>query len=812
MKISYNWLKNYVKTEHSPERLSEILTDTGLEVEGLEKVEIIKGGLEGVVIGHVTSCAPHEGADRLNVTSVDIGEEEEVQIVCGAPNVAAGLKVVVATVGTTLYPNPDEPFKIKKAKIRGVESFGMICAEDELGIGVSHDGIMVLPEDAKIGLKAADYFNLADDYRIEIGLTPNRSDALGHLGVARDIVAFNKIHKTEKSSLQLPDISAYEVFENLDKVKIEVQSPDDCSRYMGCVISNLKVEPSPDWLKNYLLTIGLTPINNVVDVTNFVMHELGTPLHAFDLNKVGEKIVVKRAEEGEKFTTLDSVERTMSDQDLMITNGTKSLGIAGVFGGVSSGVSADTVSIFLEAAYFNPVSIRKTAKRHGLNTDASFRFERGVDICMIPFAMKRAATLIAKLAGGSISHEPIPFYPKRFEPNEVMFSYSRCNQLIGNDIDVDKIGEILNVLDIQILQNNGEQVKLKIPTYRVDVTREADVIEEVLRIYGFNNINLPKKWNISLSDQNLRSEEIKLNTIADLLVAQGYFEMMNNSLTSSNFIEDHGGEAFSNDNSVKMLNPLSLDLDVMRQSLIFQGLSTVARNKNRQNSDLGLFEFGKIYQKFNGEFVENKRLSIFLTGAKDIEQWNSNKEDVSFFTLKGIVTAILNRLGLDGMAIMKVLKKSILEDGMQLYVQKDKIGEIGWTSSKINKSIGVKQRVYIADLDWDMILNLGNRNKVLFKPLPKTFAMRRDFSLLLDKAVTFQEIEEVARKADRKLLKEVNLFDVYEGDKLPEGKKSYAVSFHFQDDEKTLKDDQIDKIMENIRKQLESYLGVELRK
>ncbi len=812
MKVSYNWLKNYVKTEHSPQRLSEILTDTGLEVEGLEKVEIIKGGLEGVVIGLVTSCKPHEGADRLNVTTVDIGQEEELQIVCGAPNVAEGQKVVVATVGTTLFPKPDEPFKIKKSKIRGVESLGMICAEDELGIGVSHDGIMVLPKEAKVGQKAAEYFNLADDYRIEIGLTPNRSDALGHLGVARDIVAFNKIHKVEKSSLQLPDVSAYEVVESGEKVRIEVKSPDDCSRYMGCVVSNIKVKPSPDWLKNYLLTIGLTPINNVVDVTNFVMHELGTPLHAFDLSNIGSKIVVKHAQEGEKFTTLDDVERTMSEKDLMITNGTENLAIAGVFGGKDSGVSASTTSIFIETAYFNPVSVRKTAKRHGLNTDASFRFERGVDICMIEFAMKRAATLIVKLAGGTISHEPIPFYPKRVQPTEVMFSYSRCNQLIGNDIEVDKVGEILNALDIQILQNNGDQVKLKIPTYRVDVTREADVIEEVLRIYGFNNIELPQKWNISLSDQNLRSEEMRLNTIADLLVSQGYFEMMNNSLTSSNLIDDHGGEAFSNENSVKMLNPLSTDLDVMRQSLIFQGLTTVTHNKNRQNSDLGLFEFGNIYQKFNNEFLENKRLSIFLTGMKEPEQWNSKQEEVSFFTLKGIVTAILDRLGLNGMATMKGLKKSILEDGMQLYVQKDKIGEIGWTSTQLNKSLGLKQRVYVADLDWDMILSLDNRNKVLFKPLAKTFAMRRDFSLLLNKSVTFQEIEEVARKTERKLLKEVNLFDVYEGDKLPENKKSYAISFYFQDDEKTLKDDQIDKVMENIRVQLENQLKTELRK
>ncbi|PKR80844.1 phenylalanine--tRNA ligase subunit beta [Brumimicrobium salinarum] len=812
MKISYNWLKNYVKTSHSPQKLSEILTDTGLEVEGLNKIEAVKGGLANVVVGKVTKCVPHTNADTLNITSVDVGEEEELQIVCGAPNVATGQKVIVAKVGAILYPTPEEPFKIKKAKIRGEASFGMICAEDELGLGVSHDGIMVLPETAQVGQAASEFFNLKDDFQIEIGLTPNRSDALGHLGVARDVVAYNKVHKVEKSSLLMPDLSSYEVVESGEKVKIQVKTPNDCSRYMGCVISNLSVQASPDWLKNYLLAIGLTPINNIVDVTNFVMHELGTPLHAFDLSQVGENIVVKHAEDGELFTTLDGVERKMTSKDMMITNGKKNLGIAGVFGGANSGVSEDTTSIFLEAAHFNPVSIRKTAKRHGLNTDASFRYERGVDICMIEFAMKRAATLIAKLGEGNITHEPIPYYPKRVEPTEVMFSYKRCNQLIGNDIDVDKVGEILNALDIQIMHNNGDQVKLKIPTYRVDVTREADVIEEVLRIYGFNNIELPKKWNISLSDQNLRSEEKRQNTVADLLVAQGYFEMMNNSLSSSNLIDDFGGEAFTNNHSVKMLNPLSSDLDVMRQSLIFQGLTTVVHNNNRQNADLGLFEFGKIYQRFENDYIENKRLSIFLTGAKEPEQWNANQEKVSFFTLKGIVTAILDRLGLDGIASMKALKKSILEDGMQLFVQKHKIGEIGWTSSKLNKSLGLKQRVYIADLDWDMIISLGNRNKIQFKPLPKTFAMRRDFSLLMDQSVSFQEVEEIARKTERKLLKEINLFDVYEGDKLPDGKKSYAVSFYFQDDEKTLKDAQIDKVMEKIRVQLEKQLSTELRK
>lgn len=811
MKISYNWLRKYVNTWLSPDEVSTILTDTGLEVEGLSEVESVKGGLQGVVVGKVLTCDKHENADRLNVTTVELGGGEVAQIVCGAPNVAAGQKVVVATVGTTLYPTPEEPFKIKKSKIRGVESAGMICAEDELGIGTSHDGIMVLPDDAQIGQTAAEYFNLESDYVFEIGLTPNRSDALGHVGVARDLVAFTKVHQKEKSALQLPDVSAFEVQNNGQQVKIIVEDTEACPRYMGTVITGIEVQPSPDWLKNALLAIGLTPINNVVDVTNFVMHELGTPLHAFDLKNVGEQVVVKKAGEGDKFTTLDGVERTLTSEDLMITNGKEHMCMAGIFGGEQSGVKDTTQGIFLEAAFFDPVTIRTSAKHHGLNTDASFRFERGVDPNMVDFALKRAATLIAEVSGGTVGMQPVDHYPKVIDGAEVTFSYDRCNQLIGNDLDVEKIGEILKALDIEILQNNGAQVNLKIPTYRVDVTREADVIEEVLRIYGFNNITLPEKWNISLSDQDLRSEEKRQNTIANQLVSQGYFEMMNNSLTSSQLIEELGGELLSNDRSVEMLNPLSNELDIMRQTQLFHGLMAVAHNQNRQHPDVKLFEFGKIYQKFDEDYKENKRLTIFLAGRKEPEQWNSSNQTTSFYSLKGTVESLLDRLGLNQMVSTKPLKKSLLADGVQLYVQKEKIGEIGWTSRKMNKSFGVKQQVFVADLDWDSILSLGNRNKVKFKPLAKTFAVRRDFSLLLDNAITFQEILNVAHKTDRKLLKEVNLFDVYEGDKLPEGKKSYAVSFSFQDDEKTLKDQQVDKLMDMIYEQLNKQLKAELR-
>lgn len=810
MKISYNWLKEYIKTEQSPERLCEILTDTGLEVEGLQKVEAIKGGLNGVVVGHVLTCEPHENADRLKVTTVDVGKET-LQIVCGAPNVAIGQKVVVATVGTTLYPTPEEPFEIKKSKIRGVESFGMICSEDELGLGSGEDGIMVLPEDTEIGLEAAKYFNLSDDYQIEIGLTPNRSDALGHFGVARDIVAFSKVHDVEKLNLILPDTGGYQIRETGDKIKLEVEAPEDAPYYMGCLISDVKIASSPDWLRNYLTTIGLSPINNVVDITNFVMHELGTPLHAFDYDKVGDRIVVKHAEEGESFVTLDGVERKLSSEDLMITNDKKNLCIAGVFGGDESGVSDSTTSIFLEAAYFNPVSVRKTAKRHGLSTDASFRFERGVDYNMIEFAMKRAAALITEIAGGNVAFQPDSFLASKIENKEVMFSIERCNQLIGMEIDSETVVDILYALDFKITHRNGDQLKLEVPSFRVDVTREADVIEEVLRIYGFNNVPLPEKWNMNLSQQNLRSEEKRLDAIADLLIGKGYFEMMNNSLTTSEYITNHGNEAFDIENAVKMLNPLSIELDVMRQSLIFQGLASIVHNVNRQNSDLKLFEFGSVYQKFGQEFSENKRLAIFLTGMKEPEGWNSNHTGVSFFTLKGVVDAIFNRLGLSKFITTKALKKSILEDGIQLYIQRTKIGEIGWTSQKLNKSVGLKQRVYVADIDWAAVLSFGNRNNITYQTLPRTFAVRRDFSLLINEDVSYNQIEEISYKTDRKLLKEVNLFDVYEGSNLPDGKKSYAVSFYFQDEEKTLSDKVIDKIMDKIRVQLEKQVQAELR-
>lgn len=810
MKISYNWLKEYVKTDKSPEALSEILTDTGLEVEGLHKVEAIKGGLEGVFIGEVLSLEKHPDADRLNVTTVSVGAEP-LQIVCGAPNVAVGQKVVVATVGCTLYPTPEEPFKIKKSKIRGVESVGMLCAEDELGMGESHEGILVLNNKAQVGTKAATYFELEDDYTIEIGLTPNRSDAMGHIGVARDVMAYLNVHEGKNLKVDFPNVNDFKVDNNDLVIDVSVESNEFCPRYMGTSIKGVKVEASPAWLQNRLRSIGLAPINNVVDVTNFVMHELGTPLHAFDASKLNGSIVVKTAKQGDKFTTLDEVERELADTNLMITNGTEYLCIAGVFGGLDSGINDNTQDVFLESAYFNPVSVRKTAKMHALNTDSSFRFERGVDPNMTEYALKRAALLIQEIAGGQISMDVVDTNSKPMEDIEVEFSYERCNQLIGNDLDKDYIDQILENLDIALGARTDGVVKLIIPAYRVDVTREADVVEEVLRIHGYNNVTLPSKLNTSISYFQKPDVEKVQNIISELLVGMGYTETLNNSLTKSSYVADMGGEVLKPENNVEMLNPLSQDLDVMRQSLLFNVLEMVGHNQNRQNPDLRLYEFGKVYHKYASGYSENKRLMLALTGQKERESWNASKDSFTFYSIKGAILGLFHRLGMVDLLKEKALKNSILEDGVQLYVLKNKVGEVGWLTAKQKKYFGIKNDVFVADLDWDAILDSLKFTKVKYTELPKTFAVRRDFSLLLDDKITFAEIEELAKSCDKKILKEVGLFDVYEGKNLDEGKKSYAVSFKFQDAEKTLKDQQVDAVMEKIRGELESKLNAQLR-
>jgi phenylalanyl-tRNA synthetase beta chain len=809
MKVSYNWLKQYLNTTLTPDEMSEILTDTGLEVEGCEKIEAVKGGLEGVFVGEVLTCVKHGDADKLNVTTVNVGLSEPIQIVCGAPNVAAGQKVIVATVGCTLYPNPEEPFKIKAAKIRGVESFGMICAEDELGLGQSHDGILILPENTEAGMPAAKYFDLEDDFGIEIGLTPNRADAMGHIGVARDIAAYLSVHKS-KHNIIWPSIEGFIVTGN-QKVNIKVEDPIACPKYTGTTITGVKVQSSPAWLQKRLRAAGFSPINNVVDVTNFVMMELGTPLHAFDLQKVGNEIVVKRATEGQKVTTLDGVERTLSSEDQVITNGKENLCMAGVFGGIDSGISAESTSVFLESAYFEPVVTRKMARRHGLNTDASFRFERGVDPELTLFALKRAATLIQEVAGGEIAMEPLEVSGEKIEHELLNFSYQRCVDLIGANISNETIDSILEALDIKIMAKKGDDLTLKVPAYRIDVTREADVIEEILRIYGFNRIPIPEKLNASIPKFEKPDVEHWKNSISEMFVGMGFSEMLNNSLTSSKYVEKLGGEVLSAERNVEILNPLSQELNVMRQSMLFSALEVVEYNQNRQSPDLKLYEFGKTYHKYES-YAENQRVLLLITGRKEQDSWNASKDKQNFYGIKGVVEALVKRLGLTNLLQYKPLKNSLMHDGAQVYILKQKIGEIGWVNKDLKKSFGLREDVFVADLDWDALFASLKMAKTFYKELPKTFATRRDFSLLVDAKVNFADIEEVAKNCDKKILRSIGLFDVYEGKNLDEGKKSYAVSFTFQDDNHTLKDQQVDQVMDKIRVALEEKLNAVLRK
>lgn len=810
MKISYNWLKQYVASELPAEDMGKILTETGLEVDGIEKIESIKGGLQGVFVGEVLTCVPHPDADKLKVTTVSVGGEP-LQIVCGAPNVAAGQKVIVATVGCTLYPKPDEAFKIKLSKIRGVESQGMLCAEDELGLGHSHDGILVLDPAVEVGMPAAAYFELEDDHQIEIGLTPNRADAMGHIGVARDLIAYLNLHQHAGLSLQLPQVP--ELVKADDSLKIDIQIAETalCPRYAGISLKNVAVKPSPAWLQKRLRAVGLSPINNVVDCTNYVMRELGTPLHAFDAGKLGGKIVVKLSEKGNVFKTLDGVERKLDGTELMITNGKDNLAIAGVFGGIDSGISDETTNIFIESAYFNPVSVRKTAKLHGLNTDASFRYERGVDPNMTVYALQRVTSLIREVAGGEIAMDLVDVYPSPIINVQLDFSVARCNSLIGTEIPEATIETILKNLDILILAKTADTWKLEVPAYRVDVLREVDVIEEILRIYGFNQVPLPEKLNTTLSFSAKPDLEKIQYALSELLVGMGFSETMNNSLTSAAYVEKLGGSALNATENVSMLNPLSQELDVMRQSLVFSALEVVAYNQNRQNPDLRIFEFGKTYKKTTGGYAENKRLLLTVTGNKQQELWNSSRDKMSFYTLKGIVNALLSRLGLSTFLQESPLKESILQDGIQLSLLNQEIGSLGWISDVSKKHFGIKQPVFVADLDWDAIVKSLKLNKVAYKEIPKAFEVRRDFSLLLDKQVAFSDIEKLAKSCDKKILRKVGLFDVYEGKNLEEGKKSYAVSFHFQDNEQTLKDQQVDTIMQKIRSELEGKLGAELR-
>ncbi|WP_417799786.1 phenylalanine--tRNA ligase subunit beta [Tenacibaculum sp.] len=808
MKISYNWLQQFLQTDWEAEKTGELLTDLGLEVEGIETVESIKGSLKGVVVGEVLTCEKHANADKLKVTTVDLGNGSPVQIVCGAPNVAAGQKVPVATVGTILYDEKGEGFKIKKGKIRGEESHGMICAEDELGLGQSHDGIMILDESLVPGTPCSEVFNIETDHVFEIGLTPNRADAMSHYGVARDLRA-GLIQQGTSIELISPSVSDFHVDERTHKIDIEVEDKDLAPRYCGITITDVEVKESPEWIQNRLKAIGLTPKNNIVDITNYVLHELGQPLHAFDASKIrGGKVVVKTLEEGTKFTTLDDVERELSSEDIMICDADENpLCIGGVFGGAKSGVTEHTTSIFLESAYFNPVSVRKTAKRHGLNTDASFRFERGIDINTTKYALKRAALLIEEYAGGKMSSDILDFYPVKLEDFEVFLSFENAYKLIGQEIPKETIKKILASLDIKINSVTEAGLGLVVPSYRVDVQREADIIEEILRVYGYNNVEFSHKLNTSISfdsDKNVKIE----NIVADQLTSLGFNETMANSLTKADYIEL--SDNLNADFNVEMLNPLSNDLKVMRQSLLFSGLESVAYNINRKNNSLKFYEFGKTYHKYESGYQEDKHLTLFVTGNKTQDSWKVATQTSDFFYVKGIVTALLSRLGIDKLKTTPT-KSDVFSEGITLSLGKTKLVELGVVKRAILKEFSIKQEVLFADFNWQNILDLVGKKNIKVADLPKFPAVKRDLALLLDNKVEFKEIYNLAFQSERKLLKEVDLFDVYEGDKLPEGKKSYAVSFVLQDENKTLADKQIDKIMQKLQQTFEKNLDAVLR-
>jgi phenylalanyl-tRNA synthetase beta chain len=700
---------------------------------------------------------------------------------------------------------------LKLSKIRDVESNGMLCAEDELGLGESHAGIMVLNPDAIPGTPMAEYLAVETDVQIEIGLTPNRADAMGHIGVARDLIAYSNCHENCNDHLILPQLNELQVTASLP-MEIEVQDNEKCVRYSGITIADVTVSESPSWLKNRLKVVGLSPINNIVDATNYVMRELGVPIHAFDADKVGKKIMVRVAKPGEKLVTLDDVERELSEDDLVIANENEALCIAGVFGGKDSGISAKTKNIFIEVAYFNPVSVRKTAKKFGLSTDASFRFERGVDIDLIPYVLKRVTHMILELAGGKIGMNSVDLYPKPMQRRGVTLRTNRLNSTIGHVIPTSMVVKILQSLDIEITAQNETEFQLLIPNYRVDVDREIDVIEEVLRIYGFNQVPLPEKLNTSLVVTQKPDLERLTVSLAEFLAGSGFAEMMNNSLSSPLYSEKLTPNQYPIDNAVHLLNPLSQELAVMRQSLVFQALETVAYNQNRQANAMRLFEFGKTYQQIDGKYVENKRLLLVGYGQKTEESWTEGKADFSFFTLKGLVNNLFARLGMEQLLQENELPESeLFTDGLTLNVLKEQVGTIGWVSSKVLKHFGIKQAVYVADLDWDAVVRALKFVKTQYKELPKTFEVRRDYSLLLDSSVKFAQLVSIAKKVNKNLLQRVGLFDVYEGKNLPEGKKSYAVSFVFQDAENTLKDAQIDPIMLAIRKEFETQLGAELR-
>lgn len=820
MNISYNWLKEYLDFDLQPEEVSAALTSIGLETGGVEEVQTIKGGLEGLVIGEVLTCVEHPNSDHLHITTVNVGGEEPLQIVCGAPNVAAGQKVVVAVNGTKLYDG-DEVFTIKRSKIRGVESNGMICAEDEIGIGTDHAGIIVLPADAVVGTPAKEYYNVKSDYVLEVDITPNRVDGTSHFGVARDLAAYLK-QNGKPTELKRPSVDAFKIDDETPAIEVIVENTEACPRYSGVTIKGVTVKESPEWLKNRLNIIGLRPINNVVDVTNYVLHEMGQPLHSFDAGKVtGDKVIVKTMPEGTKFVTLDGVERTLTDRDLMICNTEEAMCIGGVFGGLDSGVTEQTTDVFLESACFHPTWIRKTARRFGLNTDASFRFERGLDANNTIYVLKRAALLIQEVAGGKITGSIQDIYPNPVQPYTVELTYNKINSLIGKDIPVETVKSILASLEMEIVSETTEGLTIHVPVYRIDVQRDVDVIEDILRIYGYNNIEFSDsvKSNLSYKTATDRSYDLQ-NLISEQLCGSGFNEIMNNSLTRSAYYDELTTYPVSH--CVMLMNPLSADLNGMRQTLLFGGLESIEHNVKRKNGNIRFFEFGNCYD-YNvekkredatlAEFSEDYRLGLWVCGDRVENSWAHADEKATVYELKAYVENILIRLGVNlKKVVFGNLSNDMYSTGVSITTTSGReLGTFGIVNRKICKAMDIDFEVYYAELSWTLLMKETKKNKVTFSEISKFPAVKRDLALLLDKSVQFAEIEKIAEESERKLLKEVSLFDVYEGKNLPAGKKSYAVSFYLQDETKTLNDKQIDAIMQKIRKNLESKLGASLR-
>ena len=818
MNISFKWLKDYLKSDLTAEEAATILTDIGLEIEGFERVESIKGGLAGVVVGEVLTCTNHPDSDHLHLTTVDVGSGEPLQIVCGASNCRQGLKVMVATIGTTLHPiDSEEEFKIKKSKIRGVESFGMLCAEDELGIGRDHAGIMELDPEAIVGTPAKEYLGLEEDYLLEIGLTPNRVDAASHYGVARDLAAYLRA-AGRPVSLSLPSVEDWKVDNTSFATEVVVEDKEGAPRYAGVNISGVTVAPSPEWLQNYLRVIGINPKNNVVDVTNFVLHELCQPLHSFDADKIeGNKIVVRTCAEGTKFTTLDGTERTLSEADLMICDASKPMCIAGVFGGADSGVTDSTRNVFLESAYFNPVRVRKSAKRHGLNTDSSFRFERGIDPCNTIYALKRAALLIKELAGGEITSEITDICSDTFEPFRFDITFKQINSLIGKEIPEATVREILAALEVAVEAENEGTLSVAVPRYRVDVQRPADLIEDILRIYGYNNVEIPERMSSSLSYVQKPDKERLTNLVADMLSSMGFTETMSNSLTKAAYYEDL--KAYPAENCVKIMNPLSADLGVMRQTLLFNMMEAVQLNTNHRQADLKLYEFGNCYyfnpsRKEEGglaPYSERGRLAILVTGQQQAQSWNVKGAQSDYFFLKSVAEKLLRRFGVDIYSLQCRGTESDLYDEAVSFGQGKELFTIGSVSSKIRKMFDIKAEVYFLEMEWDTLLRNTKKHKVSASELPKFPEVKRDLALLVDAGVTFEELRRMAFGVEKKLLKSVSLFDVYQGDKLPAGKKSYALTFILRDNERTLDDKTIERIMNNLIKQYTDKAGAQIR-